>query len=288
MWNLRWQVRGFLDAVPEATNADLTARFVQGSSVTGAGNLKGACVDTTWDEQQRMFAKFLLIDLCAIFESWISQVLGCLSSTSARDVKDLQFPTQMHRGVPSGVQAAIDRLTNPESSVLRPAFYDALRSSPKNALSNLENLLRCYRFFKESRNCLAHNGSIASPKAVEAYDAFAAIATPASLGVAEVPIHHAAVLGQPILLNLRGVVGFSDIVLRLIVTLDAELSRSTRAERHLKDQWLRRNSRRYTLKSGNAQERVRQIQRLVGKLGLPRPKQTTALEAWLRAENLVA
>ena len=101
-------------------------------------------------------------------------------------------------------------------------------------------------------------------------------------------MHHAAVLDQPILLNLRGVVGFSDIVLRMIVTLDAELSRSVRAERHLKDQWLRRNGRRYTLKSTNASERVRQIQRLIVKLRLPKPQQTTALENWLRAEHLVS
>lgn len=288
MWNLRWQVRGFLDETPQATNEDLFARFVRGSSVTGAGNLRGACVDTTWDEQQRVFAKFVLIDLCAIFESWITQVLGCLSSTSTQDAKDLQFPTVASGSARRGVQAAIDRLTQPESSILRPVFYDLLRSSPKNAQPNLENLLRCYRYFKECRNCLAHNGGIATPKAVDAYVDFLAVATPASLGMTEVPIHHAAVLDQPVLLNLRGVVGFSDIVLRMIVTLDAELSRSWRAERHLKDQWLRRNGRRYTLKSTNAQDRARQIQRLVAKLRLPRPQQTAALENWLRAENLVS
>jgi hypothetical protein len=288
MWNLRWQVRGFLDATPHATQDDLVARFVRGSGVNGAGNLRGACVEKTWEEQQRVFAKFLLIDLCAIFESWITQVLACLASASATNEKDLQFPTNMAGTTPRGVLAAVARLTNPESAVLRSSFYDLLKASPKNALPRLDNLLHCYRFFKECRNCLAHNGGIATAKAVESYLQFSTVAHPASLGVTEVPAHNKTILGDPIRLDLRGVVGFSDIVLRIVVTLDAELSRSVRAERHFKEQWLRCNGRRYTLKTASADERARQVQRLVAKLRLPRPLHTAALETWLRTEQLVS
>ena len=285
MWNLRWQVRGFLEAAPLATNEDLLARFVRGSGIQGAGNLRGDCVAKTWDEQQRLFAKFLLVDICALFESWITQVLRCLGLPGGNAEKYLQFPTTTTRGIRKGVQAAIDDITSPESAMLRATFYDLLKSSPKNSLANLENLLHCYRFFKECRNCLAHNGGIADVRAVDAYTQFAA--TAAALDVTEVPAHEATLLAEQIRLHLRGVVGFSDIVLRIVSTLDAELSRSARSERHLKNQWLARNGRRYSLKTTNAVAKSRQIQRLIGKLRLPKPTQTVALEKWLRAEQLV-
>ena len=39
LWNLRWQVRGFLTVVPEATKEEIDGRFVLGSEIQGS-NLK--------------------------------------------------------------------------------------------------------------------------------------------------------------------------------------------------------------------------------------------------------
>lgn len=104
----------------------------------------------------------------------------------------------------------------------------------------------------------------------------------------EVPTHEAPVLGNPIKLHLRGVVGFSDIVMRIVSTLDAELSRSIKAEKHLKSQWMKRHGRRYSVKTKDSVARSKQIQRLMKRLDLPMPKRTIELEQWLRAQQLVS
>lgn len=67
LWNLRWQVQGYLKNVPDADARTLEARFASGSGI-GAGSLKRATVETTWDEQLENFASFILANTIAIFE----------------------------------------------------------------------------------------------------------------------------------------------------------------------------------------------------------------------------
>jgi hypothetical protein len=74
------------------------------------------------------------------------------------------------------------------------------------------------------RNALSHNGGRATPELVAAYGQFLPVASAAALGVREVPAHTPPILGDPIGLDLRGVYGFSDVVLRIIATYDADLS----------------------------------------------------------------
>ena len=71
LWNLRWQVQGFAGTKTHVTKAELHGRFVLGSGVHSA-NIARACLDTTWEEHQGQFAKFLLIDLFALYEGWLS------------------------------------------------------------------------------------------------------------------------------------------------------------------------------------------------------------------------
>ena len=91
IWNLRWQVAGYLSVVPDATPQELSGRFLAGSGIRGA-NLRKSCIKTTWDEQQQEFAKFLLIEFCALYESWCEDALAELN-LKADLKKSLQFPT---------------------------------------------------------------------------------------------------------------------------------------------------------------------------------------------------
>jgi hypothetical protein len=67
LWNLRWQVAGFVSVRSDATSEELAKRFTEGSGIHGA-NIKKACLEMNWDQQQSQFAKFLLTDLFAIYE----------------------------------------------------------------------------------------------------------------------------------------------------------------------------------------------------------------------------
>lgn len=44
LWNLRWQVRGYLATVPDATKEDLMGRFVQGSGIHSVNLRRAALV----------------------------------------------------------------------------------------------------------------------------------------------------------------------------------------------------------------------------------------------------
>ena len=76
-----------------------------------------------------------------------------------------------------------------------------------------------------------HNGGIINNKAAAAYAAFAPVSSKADLGMHRgALIHDAAVEGDKIRLHLRGVVGLCDIIFRMMVTVDAKLSRCAKAE----------------------------------------------------------
>jgi hypothetical protein len=69
LWNLRWQVQGFLKEVPNATSNDLSNRFAFGSGMRG-GELRRACIDTPWINQLEKFAELVLINVIASFENF--------------------------------------------------------------------------------------------------------------------------------------------------------------------------------------------------------------------------
>jgi hypothetical protein len=290
LWNLRWQVSGLAQALPTATNEILHGRFIAGSGIHSA-SLRRTCIEMSWNEQQQQFAKFLLIDLFALYEGWLSRTLIGIGQASIE--KAIQFPTTLqHGGSMNGLGNALAQISRRRSIMLKDAFYSELIRHPKNSLANLENLLVAYRCFKEYRNALMHNGGLADSKCVAGYQAFARLSS-ADLGVSEVPNVNQTTLGQPVILSLRGVVGFSDLILRLIATLDAELSCTQGAERELTEQWAnhfaapgRTKKSRYML-SVDADKRATQIRRLVGKLGLPKPIVTGALEAYLKGHRWV-
>jgi hypothetical protein len=286
MWNLRWQVGGYVAVNPAAGVKEIDGRFVAGSGIHGA-NLRRACIEHSWEQQQEEFARLLLTNAIALYESWVRSTLGVLGSQSVSAEKQLQMPTVVIQGKKTGAWAAVDTLTASESSMLKAIFYSSLLGHGKNSRQYLDNLLKVYRFFKECRNCMMHNGNLADQKAYDAYQGFAAVATKSALGLKEVPQHSALTLGQPVKIHLRGVVGFCDIVMRLVATLDAELARSKSAEREFQRRWATRYGRRYSLKTVDLGRRKKQIERLVTKLGFPRPAATENIAEFLRDSRLV-
>jgi len=284
MWNLRWQVSGFLANHTNASEADLEARFIRGSHIHGA-NLRRTCQEVSWKEHELFLGRLLLIDVFALYEGWAISVLGALHSNTKAHLTGLQYPASS--AARTNVATVLAALTSTESRVLRDSFYPVLIKSRFVSGAHLDAMLSCYRFFKEIRNCLVHSDGIADQRLLDAYNLFARVATPEGLGVKMVPQHDVPILGMRHTVHLRGIVGFTQVVLRLIATIDAELSRSIRAESYLRHEWSLTHGRRFTLKTRDADARSRQVARLFIKLGLPAPVHTNGLELWLRSEHLV-
>lgn len=232
LWNLRWQVHGFSNVTGKREALELYAKFVEGSGVTSA-NLKVACLETKWTEQKEQFARFLLVELCALYEGWLEDVVPrVVSTTHVKKVQDnLQFPSSTSPRKP-GLAGAIAIINASPSSLLKTEFFPSLSANVRNSWVNRENLLHGYRYFKEIRNALIHRGGLATQTNLDTRAKFVSIPM-MDLGLRKPPLAPAALLGQRLRLELSDMVGLSNIVHRLIVTFDAALAVSVKAEDEL-------------------------------------------------------
>lgn len=286
IWNLRWQVQGLVGACPEISEKDLLGRFVEGSGIQGV-NLRGACIDTTWASQQEQFAKFLLFELCALYESW-SELITEQLSLPAASKKNLQFPSHTTpAGNTTGVGNVLNLITANTSSALKSSFHPSLTTNRKYSPGHLQELLVCYRYFKELRNALIHGSGSALTKLMVAENSYTAL-TAANLGLSERPEFVPYASSSPPKLSLRGVVGFGEVVLKLVCTIDIELAASGFAENDFRRRWKRENGSGASLVAAmDVARRNRRIGVLTRKLGLPTPAVTPTFLAWLRSEGLV-
>jgi hypothetical protein len=291
IWNLRWQVKGFVNEVgiEKINDQILLNRFDLGSGIYGV-NLRQACLKKTWDEQQEQFAKFLLVNLCAIFEGWLDAMRSILCFTISIE-KQLQFPTTTDsNGDIKGIRNAINIITSTHANFTYNAFYPTLQKYSQYSLNQLENLIICYRYFKECRNSITHRGGIASQVAEEAFNQFIAIASPSNLNAKEIPFHYPLVNGGPVKLSLRGVVGFGDIIIKIITTLDAEFTLCSKSDQELIyrfKNWANNLGKSKTSLKKDPVARQNQIIRFLRILKFPEPVKTEEIEAELLRKKVL-
>lgn len=246
------------------------------NSVHGV-NYKRAFIETSWDAQEENLAWLLLNNLFAIHEGWAQRLYDdvfCGFHYQEKPfVKNLEFP-----GL-TGKFSSYYVTTNKLSNALDGAFFNAYMVASGIDFNKLENYMLCYRFFKEARNCYMHHNFVASQQLIDAYNAFLPIATCNDLDVSEVPIILPPTLGQRVQLNLRGVIGFSQLVRRIIIITDINLLRSKAAEKEFIDRkpadWHCR-----TL-SGDVARCKGQIKRYSGKSGFLRATWTEDYQQFL-------
>jgi hypothetical protein len=223
-----------------------------------------------------------LTNAFAVYEQWADELMLALGEP-ANSGKKLQFPDRPWR---SGAESSIVALTANESATNKSAFYPVLCSSTKYDFVRLPNLLACYRYFKELRNAEVHAGGVANAHLVEVFADFQPVSTKADLGLNGDLIYEPAVLGQVTLLHLRGVVGFTDVLLRLMITFDAELSRFDKAEAVLKTA-LRAATSGASLMPGNPTLRNNRIRGLCRTAKLPRPVDPAIVYSFMVQQRLL-
>lgn len=284
MWNLRWQVDGYLRASPNADTKELSGRFLSGSGIRSA-DLKKTCLKTSWENQQNNFAKFLLIEFCALYESWcegVSTELALPKKLKESTTNNLQFPSSARDG---GVSTVFAQINAQQCAAMHSTIYPQLKKHRKNSITNLENLLVCYRYFKEARNFLAHGSNRAESNLIAAEQAYSSLGHTA-LGLKEAPFFIAHTLGDDFKLNLRGVVGFGDVVLRLICTLDSELAYSSYAEALFVQRWKDLHGNRIQI-AADPLKGLKRVNRLVHKLGISQVNSDNHFRSWLQQHSLI-
>jgi hypothetical protein len=283
LWNLRWQVSGFLNEAPDSTPKQLNDRFVFGSGIHGT-NLRKSCIDTTWDSQKHHLAGIMLTNAFSIYEHWADEILVSVGMGDGKG-KLLQRDTGS-KGEP-GLCETVNSLCKAECAVLKSAYYPFFSSGSKYSWPNIKNQLACFRYFKELRNSQIHNGGKATARAEAAYLLFAPISGKHDLGVRGELVHEPVVQGQYFRLHLRGVVGFCDILLRMMTTVDAELCRAAAAETTLTNAF-KTGARLISTFSTNHKSRHMQVLGSCKRAGLPPPSDARAIEKFLLEKRLVS
>lgn len=272
LWNLRWQVKGLVDASPTLKHDELMGRFLSGSDIRGA-NLKRSCIDTTWEEQKELFAKITLSEIFAMYEAWAKTIFS-EANLPLNKAADLEFAN-------GGL--AIQALNS--SPYFINSIYPQLAKHKKYDPSRIGNFFICYRFFKEMRNCLIHHGGMPHANLITAYQRFSALQT-LDLGAKQIPEHDPIIQGQKIKLSLRGVTGFGDIALKLMITIDAEIAKSTHAEDYFVQRWRELHPPGLTLPK-DPKRASNFIKRHITKLDIPSDKSVMDLKPLLVSKKLV-
>lgn len=295
LWNLRWQVAGYNAVRGSASVEELEARFVGGSKIHGA-NLHRACLEQTWEEQQDRLGEMVLVNLFAIYESWLSAALdelGFPAKVRKAAEKNLQFPTPVLPGKYPGITAALKSLTSPESSAFKSEIYPVAAASPKVHTASLEAMMVFYRYFKEVRNCLVHGHGVASPAADESFKEVdklltgyeAAKTVGGSPPPFPIPRIAPLTIGTPVKVDLHAVVGFGELIRRIVFALETEFLQSAHAESLIVRRWKAQFGR--VMLKADSKKRHGKIQVMLRKLRLPVPKTTQELECMLKRHSLI-
>lgn len=219
--NLRWQVNGYYHEMDVKQNHKLSARFVDSEDITNRPNLYRACIEQSWEQQEFSISKNLLTNIFALYEGWIETILPQLTDDDI-SVKKFQFA--------ESARATLTLMQQHENSALVNAYHDVYEAKNGGSkLSHMENYLKVYRYFKECRNCIIHSGGRTNDKLINAYNNVSGM-TAADLDVIEVPeMKPVIMVNELVKLSLRGVVGFSQIVIKLVEVLDMEFIKADKA-----------------------------------------------------------
>lgn len=216
--NLRWQVRGYHENYDLPENSDLTNKFVERDDVTNRPNLYRVFIDEGWQITEDRLVQNLLINMFACYEGWCEDISTLLS---------LQDPTgQVFQKVSQQADNFATFFTTIQgggTTQVADSYYDVFRRKSKGYnVTLLDNWLKEFRYFKECRNAMVHHAGFATDRVVNAYaeiSGFAAV----DLDLPELPIVPNVNIGDSIHLSLRSVVGFSQVIRRLVETFDIEL-----------------------------------------------------------------
>lgn len=182
-------------------------------------------IGVKWDAQHSHFAQITLTNVFAIYEGWIDDFVDTLDApnhTRLGGRKKFSNSLQFWAHQNGDWSFAMSQLQSLGSSDMELSFGKDLSKSDVVANANPENLLKCYRYFKEIRNALMHRNGLATKRLVDAQADYIPVANAPSLNVRKAPEDPNPLLaeGDPVSLSLYGVAGFNDICRQLMILAD--------------------------------------------------------------------
>lgn len=271
-----------LDAtMPNADDSYFKSAIDPDDNIHGTG-YREAFIQTPWEEQEEQLAWLLLNNLFATHEGWADSIFYERFKGKGYG-KDNFIGGLEYTGLSAKVTSYY--VTNAKrSQLLSNAFFDTYKDASRLDFSKLDNYMLMYRFFKEARNSFMHGNCIASQRLVDAYTAYATVATEADLDVTEVPVIIPPVLGQKVHLNIRGVIGFSDFVQRILIISDIYLLQTKAAEGEFIS---RKPSGTLLTLSTNPNRAQTQIKNVCESIGFLRPTWSEDLQQYMVSNRFI-
>ena len=193
-------------------------------------NLYRIVYEYSWEHEEEFLAEVLLIYATAIFDDWtcgfVNQALPDCSNGNKRNiVKELRH-------------GEYDKCQGEFKGALSQESYSQLRNcfKIKTRKQYNSNLIKLYKYFKSCRNCIAH-GDKTFPKSVARKFQEVRYLRAEDLGMKEIPQMACSEQGKPFRLYLRGVVGFYDVLIRIITHLDKVAAERNGFDNQLCIQW---------------------------------------------------
>ena len=234
-------------------------------------NYQRAFFEKTFDDYEERLAWMLLNNLFAIHEGWVDRLYSEFFDNQGYNKKTFQKNLEYESLLTKMSTYFVPNAK--KSMALTNAFFTLYQNKSHLDFTKLDNYMLCYRYFKEARNCYMHKNFIASKQLIGSYNNFMQIATTSALDVSEVPITIPPRLNQPVEISIRGVIGFSQIVQRIIIICDAYLLTHQLAEKEIYNR--RYDAWKLRPLSRDAVAAKKQVTRYCTKSGLLNPVQST-------------
>lgn len=217
-------------------------------------DIRKVCLETGWDVHEQEFAKWVLFETCTLYEEWTGEVAKNLIHSHQRIKKKklvnteiselsnaLQFPIRTNGD--DYTFAISDVAHSNKSALIEKEFYPKLKKSSLNCLSDVNDYLIAYRFFKECRNSLIHKNGLVDQRLQDACTELDIIQKnkhqPFNPNSNKTRSYEFNLIipqvGSKINLSLSNCILLSQLVRRIIITFDAELSINKVGETILKE-----------------------------------------------------
>lgn len=224
IWNLRWQYNGLKNEIGDTHGEQIIKkRFTDGADIDGV-NFQKFYSEMTWNDHKEELARYVLFLLFATYESWLDSLTSIFDLNSENSIecftKGFQFLSNKKNSYSFNIN--MKKYIKGDSAILKTLSDSYITTNKSKEIKNIDNYEIVYRLFKEIRNKFIHGNGIADADLVTIYEKYRLLSKN-DFGLKEKPMLNKIENGKRVVLDLRGIVGFSEVISRLIIHIDNRL-----------------------------------------------------------------
>lgn len=289
LWHLVSEAKRLNDIVGVTDWRKAEAYLLPDAPGVGGVDLNEMAIRRPWAAHEEEFEQNILVQMSVLYEEWATSVCNLIDPSFIGAADLLQFPATMPRNrlhikTWKAWKSSID--AHP-SALIASEFQPGLLTHYGIVISNIEPLLRWYRFFKECRNARVHAGGLHTNASVNAYNA--AIGTNLkTCGISrDIVLPNAPVKGEAATMGIRNALLGLAVVNRLANAFDALLCHSPSCENYVLDKLTASSTAIGRVPGASLAKRHDHIRSILTKAQIPLPANYKATDTYLKKHGLI-